>query len=166
MENKVGDKVPSQKQLDTIYSEIEKGINALGEFCITLQEYERRATNKPIKGAEPLVEKAYQLANDYEISVKHVPLDGMLNDLRLAQEMPRFQSLLARGAQLIADTTLQAKSEMWTAYLSYYNALRRTGEHLPALAAEMKGLQDAMKAARKRPKAASKKHNGKSEGVA
>jgi hypothetical protein len=154
MENKVGDNVPSQKQLDDMLKQLASLVDQIKEFCVTLQKEERAATAKPHKGTESLATQTYNLAKRYGITVKNVPLEGMMNDLRLASQIQPFDTLFNLGAQLAADTTLQAKSEYYTAFLSYYGALSAAAEHDAALAAEMEPIQKAMAALRRSRKSA------------
>lgn len=145
MENKVGDNLPAPKKIDDLVKQTASHLEELQTFCITLQKDERATTVKPPNGTEQLVPTVHDLATRHEITVKNVPLNGMMNDLRLAQAMPRFQALFALGAQLVADTMLQAKSEYYTAFLAYYDALVAAADHDPLLAAELKPIKDAMR---------------------
>jgi hypothetical protein len=144
MENRVGDNVPSQKQLDEMLKQLSTLVARIQEFCLTLQKDERPFTLKPHKGAEQLAEQTYNLAKRYGITVKNVPLEGMMNDLHLAAQIQPFDALFNLGAQLTADTALQAKSEYFTAFLAYYGALVAAAEHDAALAAEIEPIQKAM----------------------
>ncbi len=148
MENKVGDNVPSQKKLDELLNQLRTTVEALKEFCITMQKEERPYTAKPHKNADKLTRKAYDLAKRHGVTVNNVPLEGMMNDLRLSEQIQPFNAVLTLGAQLAADTTLQANSEYYTAFLAYYGALCRAAEHDPALAVELKEIQDEMRKAR------------------
>lgn len=154
MENKVGDNVPAQKKLDELLAKTRAVVEELQAFCITLQKDERPYTIKPHKGADVLAAKVHDLALRYEISVKNVPVEGMKNDLRLTQQLQPFEAVFALGTQLIADTTLQANSEYYTAFLALYGALSKAAEHDAALAVEIKDVQDAMRKVRK-PRAGS-----------
>lgn len=145
MENKVGDNVPAPKKIEDLLQQTANQVEQLQAFCVTLHPEERSATIKPPAGTDALARSVHELATRHEVTVKNVPLDGMMNDLRLAETMPRFQAIFALGAQLVADTMLQAKSEYYSAFLSYYDALLAAAEHDPMLAAEMRPIQDAMR---------------------
>lgn len=149
MENKVGDNAPVQKKLDELLGQLSQVVEEIKKFTITLQKDERSSTVKPHKGADRLAQKTYDLATRYGITVKNVPLQGMLNDLRLVTQVQPFDSLFTLGAQLTTDTTLQAKSEYYTAFLAYYGALSAAAEHDAALAVEIKDIQDEMRNIRK-----------------
>jgi hypothetical protein len=73
VDNKVGDNVPKQKKLDEIYATISGGVAELAKFCITQSEEERVSRLKPRRGAEPMVEKANDLAQRYGVTVAGVP---------------------------------------------------------------------------------------------
>ncbi|MFO0586822.1 MAG: hypothetical protein U0441_04755 [Polyangiaceae bacterium] len=150
MDNKVGDNVPSQKKLDDLLAQLRDVVGELQKFCVTLQPDERKATAKPHKGAEKPARNVHNLAQRYDIHVKNVPLDGMLNDVRLSESIEPFAKALALGAQISADTKLQANSEYYTAFLAYYGALSQAAEHDPNLAAELKETQEEMRKVRQR----------------
>jgi hypothetical protein len=147
---KVGDNLPTQAELDALLATITGAVEELKKFCVTLQAEERKFTVKPLKGGEDMVQRAHGLAARYGVEVKSVPLPGMLNDLALARAIQRFEPVVTLAAQLVADTHLQARSEMWTAFLAYYGALSNAAGHDAALAAELKDLQDEMRHARRR----------------
>ncbi len=86
-----------------------------------------------------------------------------MNDLRLAETLPRFQAIFALGSQLVADTLLQAKSEYYAAFLAYYDALCSAAEHDPLLAAEMKPIQDAVRKQHRSTRPSPNNGNGKTE---
>jgi hypothetical protein len=152
MENKVGDNVPKQQKLEAILAQLTGAISDLKEFCITLPTEERTQLLHPRRGGEAMVERAHDLCTRYEIKVKNVPTDGMLNDLRLARQIRPFVALIQSGLTLVTDTASQAQSEYWHAFLSLYGALVKAAEHDPMLAAEVKELEDFMAVHGKRRK--------------
>lgn len=101
-----------------------------------------------------MVELAQDLCTRYEVKVKNVPLEGMANDLSLARQIRPFVALLQSGLTLVSDTSSQAQSEYWQAFLALYGALVKSADHDPMLAAEVKPLVDFMAAHGKRTKAA------------
>ena len=144
MENKVGDNVPKQQKLEAILAQLTSVVKDLQEFCITLQSDERTPLLHPRRGGDAKVELAHDLCTRYDVKVKNVPLDGMLNDLRLARQIRPFVALFQSGLTLVTDTSSQAQSEYWQAFLSLYGALVKSAEHDPMLAAEVKDLVDFM----------------------
>ena len=149
MDNKVGDNIPSHKKLEDLLGQLRSVVQELQKFCITLHADERKMALKPHDGAEKLAKETHDLAKRYEINVKNVPLEGMMNDLRLSEAIQPFAKELALGAQLSADTKLQANSEYYTAFLAYYGALNNAADHDPSLAAELKPIQEAMRKVRR-----------------
>jgi hypothetical protein len=149
MDNKVGDNVPKQQKLEAILAQFISAMNDLKEFCITLQSDDRGSLLHPRRGAEAKVEFAADLCARYEVKVKNVPVDGMLNDLRLARQLRPFVALLQSALTLVTDTSSQAQSEYWQAFLALYGALVKTAEDDPMLAAEVQDLVDFMANARR-----------------
>jgi len=144
MDNKVGDNVPAQKKLAAIHEAMTKAIDQLRGFCITLTDEERKHLNHPRIGGEQRVEQIAALAQKYGVVIKNVPLDGMARDLALAKQIAPFVALFLEGLQLVTDTSLEARSEYWEAFLAYYGALGTASQHEPALAAEMKPIVEFM----------------------
>jgi hypothetical protein len=145
MDNMVGDNVPSQKKLDAILELFLKLVGELQHFCITLDAEARAGTVKPPRGNEEWVARVADLSTRYGVAAKSAPIAGMLNDARLAQALGPYQPHATLLAQLMADTLLQARSEYWSAFLQNYGALAREAEHDPALAAELKPVQEFMR---------------------
>jgi hypothetical protein len=154
MENHVGDNVPDQAKLTAILAKLTEGVEELKAFCNALPSESRTQLLHPRHGGEAKVELAYDLCTRYEVSVKNVPLEGMMNDLRLARVIRPFVTLFKSALTLVSDTASQAQSEYWEAFLALYGALSRAGEHDPLLAAEVKDLEDFMAVHGKRSKAA------------
>jgi hypothetical protein len=148
MENKVGDTIPSDKKQAAIKQRFADLTEALQEFCITLDD--RNATAKPPTGFEQWIPKLADLSKRYGVVTKSAPIAGMLADLELDQVLQQFESSAALVTQLIADTRLQAKSECWSAAMQNYGALGREADNDPALATELKPMQDFMRTRRKR----------------
>jgi hypothetical protein len=140
MDNKVGDNVPKQQKLDAIMAQLISVIKDLTEFCVTLHSDDRSSLLHPRRGGEAKVEFAADLCTRYEVKLKNVPVDGMLNDLRLARQIRPFIALLQSALTLVQDTSSQAQSEYWQAFLALYGALVKTSEHDPMLAAEVDDL--------------------------
>ena len=152
MDNKVGDNVPKQQKLEAILAQLTSVIGDLKEFCLTLQSDDRGSLLHP-RGGEAKVELAHDLCTRYDVKVKNVPLDGMLNDLRLARQIRPFVALLQSGLTLVQDTSSQAQSEYWQAFLALYGALVKSAEHDPMLAAEVEDLVEFMATNARRAKA-------------
>ena len=144
MDNKVGDNVPKQQKLDAILAQLTSAINDLREFCVTLQSDDRGSLLHPRRGAEAKVEFAADLCTRYEVKVKNVPVDGMLNDLRLARQIRPFIAIIQSALTLVTDTSSQAQAEYWQAFLALYGALVKSSEHDPMLAAEVQDLVEFM----------------------
>jgi hypothetical protein len=150
MENKVGDNVPKQQKLEAILAQLTSVIGDLKEFCVTLQSEERSSLLHPRRGGEAMVERAHDLSTRYDVKVKNVPVEGMLNDLRLARQIRPFVALFQSGLTLVSDTSSQAQSEYWQAFLALYGALVKSAEHEPMLAAEVEELVTFMAARRQK----------------
>ena len=82
----------------------------------------------------------------------------LLNDLRLARQIRPFIALFQSGLTMVTDTSSQAQSEYWQAFLSLYGALVKFAEHDPMLAAEVQDLIDFMAQHVKKQKAPDASH--------
>ena len=153
MENRVGDNVPPPDQLNPLLGQTQKVKDTLEGFCVTLTPEERQSRVKPLRGAEAKIRLAADLCQRYGVSLKSVPVEGMLADLDLVQKMAPFVAALKSSAQMVEDTQDQAFSESWLAFLALYGALQVASDHDAALAEEMKELVDFMRiyANRKKP---------------
>ena len=59
---------------------------------------------------------------------------------RLARQIRPFIAIFQSGLTLVTDTSSQAQSEYWQAFLALYGALVKTSEHDAMLAAEVEDL--------------------------
>lgn len=82
----------------------------------------------------------------------------LLNDLRLARQIRPFIALFQSGLTMVTDTSSQAQSEYWQAFLSLYGALVKSAEHDPMLTAEVQDLIDFMAQHVKKQKAPDASH--------
>ena len=155
MDNRVGDNVPPQAQLDALLTHATELKTGLAEFGVTLIPEERLSRVKPLRGAESKIRFAADLCERYDVHLKAVPVAGMIADLDLVQTMAPFVAATRSAAQMAEDTQDQAFSEAWQAYLALYGALQVAAEHDAALAEEMKELVEFMKiyATRRKPAA-------------
>ena len=57
----------------------------------------------------------------------------MLNDVRLTQVLQPIAALVERANQLVQDTTMQADTEAWQAFLAYYGVLSSLSGRIPEI---------------------------------
>ena len=152
MENRVGDNVPPQQTIDEIKKSVEGAVATLAKFCIVLLPSERKQALRGRIGADIHIELVARLAAKYGVTVPGAPADGMMNDLLLTQKLAPLVALLQNALQLVEDTELEATSESWQAFLTLYAALELASRHNGALAKELAGTVEFMKAGVRRRK--------------
>jgi len=144
MDNKVGDKQPTPKELAQLLKQLKELVEQLRPYGITLTTDERKRTLRPRKGAEAHMQRVHDLAVKHGVTLKHIPLDGMANDLALAKQLQPVEDELRVGLQLVEDTGTQAASEAWEAFLAYYGVLSSMAGRSADLAAELQSVVDFM----------------------
>ena len=69
----------------------------------------------------------------------------MLNDVRLTQVLQPIAVLAERASQLLQDTTSQADTEAWQAFLAYYGVLSALSGRIPDIETALAPVVDYMK---------------------
>ena len=152
MENKVGDNVPSDKALAQLLEQLAHVVGKLAEFGVTLDTTSRKKLLHERLGAEPHIRQVHALAGKHGVSLKHIPLDGMLADRRLKAAMEPFVSAFQAGLTLAEDTAGQAEYESWEAFLAYYGVLSSMADRDPVLATELASVVAFMANGPRKPK--------------
>lgn len=137
MDNKVGDNVPSEKVLAGLLEQLAHVVAKLSEFGIHLDTDDRKRLFHERLGAEPHIRTVYTLATRHGVTLKGIPLEGMMNDRKLKAAMEPFVAAFQAAKTLAEDTAGQAESESWEAFLAYYGVLSSMADRDPALATEL-----------------------------
>src|SRR4051812_8882319 len=95
MENRVGDNAPSDAKWKQLMKQLDDLLEQFKQFGVTLSDSERGSAQHPRIGVEPHVHTVHALALKYGISVPHMPLAGMLNDLALEKDIHPFEQKTA-----------------------------------------------------------------------
>ena len=138
MQNRVGNDIPSEKDIQQMVKEIEGVGDKLKKFTLLLSAEERQRTTKMKTNGEPIVDLVGGLAQQHQVGLPRISVDEMQDDLTLAQRLVPLQVALENIAQRIADTILQAESECWWAATAYYTALTRLADADPELERSLK----------------------------
>lgn len=137
MENKVGDEVPTEAEIVAAVKVIAELRAKLAKFTVKLTPEERRHLLRFRPGGERIVELIGGLAEKYDVTLPDMPVEGMRDDLTLAQRLaPLVREVNLLGEHL-ADTTAAAYSEAWQAATGNYSVLSRVSAANPALASEL-----------------------------
>jgi len=144
MDNKVGDALLTPDQHIQLLAQLKTIVEKLRAHGITLTVDERKRTLRQRRGAEPHIQRVIDLAKQYNVSLKSIPLAGLENDLVLTKQLLPIEEELRVALQLAEDTGTQAGSEAWEAFLAYYGVLSSMGERMPDLAAELQTVVDFM----------------------
>ncbi|HCF58029.1 MAG TPA: hypothetical protein DFS52_08560, partial [Myxococcales bacterium] len=111
---------------------------------------ERVHSTKFRQGGERIVELLERLAKQYSMTLPGLPVEGMINDLALAQQVRPLATQVGALATTLNDTVLQAESECWWVATAYYTALVRIADSDPKLAEALKPAVDFFSTGRRR----------------
>ena len=142
MQDKVGSKIPSQKEIDALIADIQAIEAKVEKFTILLTKEERAATTKMRKGGETVVPTIADLTNEHGLLLPKISTDGMKADLLLAQRIRPLADRVTALAQRLDDTVLEAQSECWWAATAFYTALVRISAAEAKLQAALKPIVD------------------------
>jgi hypothetical protein len=144
MKNLVGDATPDTKTLTEQSKALHDLVEAFKVFCIVLSVDDRKSLARPRRGGEEKVEHVIQLAREFGVTIRDIPLEGIENDLRTARELRPIQALAESFAQMLTDTVDEARSEFWTSAMAYYGALSAMGSRVPELAERLSPMTEFM----------------------
>ena len=150
MENRVGDNLPTEREIEELKGEIAVVLRKAHKFGIVLDPDERIRLVRARKGADHVIERVHELAVKYNLDLPGIPLQGMQDDLALVRMLRPVHSALSDVLTVIDDTEGQAESESWDAFLAYYATLSGMATRIPILAAELKDVQTFMRTWRAR----------------
>lgn len=105
---------------------------------------------RPRKDSESLIQRVHDIAVKYQVTVPDVPLDGMLNDVKLVAAIQPFEDIFRLGLKLCEDTAAQADTEAWQAFLAYYGVLSRMAMRHAEIAAALEPVAAAMRKPKRR----------------
>ena len=150
MDNRVGDKLPSEKEVATILADIASIKTRLAKWGVHLSAEERLGATKLRAGAEELAPKLVSIAQSNKVEIRNVPLAGMTDDLALAKAMQPIELAIDELRQIAADTRLEASSEAAQAFYAYYSRLAKMAEMDPELETQMAPLVAVMATGRRK----------------
>lgn len=150
MKDRVGNKNPSQETLADLEARLKAIAAEIAVFGIDLTSEERVHSTKFRQGGERIVELLERLAKQYSLALPGLPVDGMVNDLALAQQVRPLATQVGALATTLNDTVLQAESECWWVATAYYTALVRIADSDPKLAEALKPAIDFFSTGRRR----------------
>ena len=140
MDHKVGDNVPSEKTRVRLLEQLAQIVAEIRKFGLTLDADSRTRLLHERRGAAPQVQRVHDLAIKHGVSLKHIPLAGMVADQALKSALDPFIAEFRAGLVLVEDTAGQAEHEAWEAFLAYYGVLSSMAGRDPTLATELAGV--------------------------
>lgn len=152
MKDRVGNKNPTPETLADLEARLKAIATDVAAFGIGLTAEERVRTTNFRKGGERIVELLARLAQQYSLTLPGLPVEGMLNDLALAEDVRPLSTQAQSLANTLSDTVLQAESECWWVATAYYTALLRIADSDPKLAEALKPAVDFFSTGRRRKK--------------
>lgn len=151
MDNRVGDNLPTQQQVQDWTERLEKLFAEMKPFMVKLTADEKKRLLGFRPGGEAIVALIAGLAEKYGIQIADMPIAGMRNDLALSQMLTPVVSQLALMAAWGEDTVSAARSEAWQATTGNYSVLSRVAEANPSLAAEIKPARELFARRNRKP---------------
>jgi hypothetical protein len=121
----VGKYVPGPGETQSYVTAIRQIHQDLEPFTVRLTRDQRRHTLKMRTGGEEIVRIVMNQAEKVGLTIAIASTDDVRRDLELLERLEPLQEALDEVRQRIADTILEARSEAWTATLTYYSALVR-----------------------------------------
>jgi len=153
MDNKVGDYIPTSAKTQTWTTQLKDLRAEMGQYTIKLSDDERKHLAQIRTGGEPIIGLVGDLSVKYGIHLPDMPVDGMRDDLTLAQRLGPLYSELSLLLSQVEDTIAQARSEAWQAATGNYSVLSRVAAANPSLAKELEPAKEFF-ARRRKPMAA------------
>ncbi|HCF60568.1 MAG TPA: hypothetical protein DFS52_21540 [Myxococcales bacterium] len=142
MKDRVGSNNPSPETIEEVRGGIRTAAKKCEPFTQPLSTEERSQALKMRPNGEWIVELMATLATRYGVSLPGISVEGMRNDLALANQLQPVEAETAALAQTLSDTILTARSECWWAALAYYTTLVRIADSDPVLADALKPAID------------------------
>jgi len=152
MQDLVGSKVPSAKDIEKLVDQVKAITATMEEYTITLTDKQRAATTKMRNGGEAVVSTIGGLTTEHKISLPQITVEGMNADLLLAQRLRSLSTAVTALGQRLDDTILEAQSECWWAATAYYTTLARISSANADLQAALKPVVDFFAVGRRKPK--------------
>ncbi|MFO0757424.1 MAG: hypothetical protein U0359_13085 [Byssovorax sp.] len=142
MEDKVGSEIPTEKQVKAMAQKVKDLADELEKFTVKLSVDDRRHQLRFRPGGEPIVAQIGDLASKYGVALVDMPVQGMLDDLTLAQRLAPLASEVSLLAERLNDTVSQARSESWQAATGNYSVLVRVSAANASLASELASARE------------------------
>lgn len=153
MQDRVGNKVPSQQEIDKLLREIDAITAKVEAYTVALTTEQRAATTKMRTGGESLAATIGHLATEHGLALPSISVEAMNADFLLAERLKPLAEAARALASRIDDTVLEAQSEGWWAATAFYTSLARISGTLPALQSALKPVVDFFAVGRRKPKA-------------
>ena len=142
MQNRVGDVIPSEKQVESLVEDIQAIQKKIEKFTVSLTSEERLASAKMRTGGEGVVAAVAQLAEQHEIALPQITVEAMMADLTLAQRLRPMAHAVRELSQRLDDTILTAQGECWWSATAFYTTLARVAAVSPALQQALRPIID------------------------
>jgi hypothetical protein len=150
MENRVGDVVPSEAEIEELLKDIGGLRSKLEKYGDFLSPEARQSTLKPPEGSEATSRLITKLLTAHKVSLPGVDPADIEADRLLAERLAPVAAELGSLQRLVQDTILQANHERWSATTAGYTSLVRTMDANPELREALKPALDAFGVGRKR----------------
>jgi hypothetical protein len=142
MDNKVGDKIPTPKQIEKALTAIRDARKVLAPFLISLSADQRKRLIRFRPGGETVVSKVGEAASKRDVSLPGISVENMQADLALVHALAPVAAELETFTAEVDDTVLEAEAECWWAATAFYSSLSRIQATDPKLESELKPVVD------------------------
>ena len=142
MLNRVGDVVPTEQQVESLVEDVVAIQKRIEKFTVSLTREERVSSAKMRTGGEGVVGAVGQLAEEHEIALPQITVQGMTADLTLAQRLRPLAEAARQLSQRVDDTILTAQSECWWSATAFYTTLARVAAVSPTLQEALRPIVD------------------------
>ena len=141
------------RDIDQDLNQCETTLRQVGKV---LSEEERRKLHRPRKGSEQFIQLILTAAKEMNLDLPAHPMADVESDLRLQFQMTQLVHRISSLNTLATDSYNIARSEVWGAFLDYYNVLSAMADRNPALADRIRPVTEFMSVRKARAAAAQK----------
>ncbi len=151
MDNKVGDELPTQSEVEEAVKSVQKVLDKADRYLTSLTKEQRTSALKPRTGYGVMVPQIAGMAKRHGVALPGISIDGMQADLTLVSRLEPLAQIADALAQRVTDTQIQAASECWHAATALYTSLARVASASPDLEREITPVVEFFATGRRKP---------------
>jgi hypothetical protein len=152
MDDRVGDSVPTAKQVDKWKAEIDRLKKEIEPYTIHLDTEARKHLLRFRPGGERVASLAAELGEQKKLEIPGVSGERIRADLELAARLQPLATALATLSERVDDTSLEAQAEAWWGTTAYYTALQGLARSDGALQKALEPIKEFFATGRRKPR--------------